>query len=160
MRSNKWTMLRKEIKMKKIMKSILLVLIVVISGSNILFAQNESENAVKTTLNKLFDFSKSKSYEKAASYIAYDGEDKNRIGKESFNAVNKDELNQVKRICKKISALIDLSSKHEFGKFNIQKDVEKESYTIEVNFVSGDQKLVTSFRFIKTASGLLLADLN
>ena len=160
MRSNKWTILKKEIKMKIIMKSLLLVLFVAISGSNILFAQNESENEVKTTLNKLFDFSKSKVYDKAASYIAYEGEDKNRIGKESFNAANKDELNQVKRICKKISALIDLSSKHEFGKFNIQKDGEKESYTIEVNFVSGDQKLVTSFRLIKTANGLLLADMN
>ena len=146
--------------MRILMKSIFLVLFVVISGSNILFAQNESENAVKTTLNKLFDFSKSKSYEKAASYIAYEGEDKNRVGKESFNAVSKDELNQVKRICKKISALIDLSSKHEFGKFTTQKDGEKESYTIEVNFVSGDQKLVTLFRLIKNASELLLTDMN
>ena len=120
MRSNKWTIHRKEIKMKILMKSIFFVLIVLISRSNILLAQNESESAVKTTLTKLFDFSKSKSYEKAASYIAYEGEDKNRVGKESFNAVNKDELNQVKRVCKKISALIDLSSKHEFGKFNIQ----------------------------------------
>ena len=146
--------------MRILMKSIFFVLFVFISGSNILLAQNESETAVKTTLTKIFDFSKSKSYEKASSYIAYEGEDKNRIGKESFNAVNKDELNQVKRVCKKISALIDLSSKHEFGKFNIQKDGEKESYTIEVNFVSGDQKLVTSFKLIKTATGLLLTDMN
>ena len=151
---------RKEIKMKIAMKSIFLVLIVVISGSNILFAQNESENEVKSTLNKLFDFSKSKSYDKAASCIAYEGEDKNRIGKESFKPANKDELNQVKRVCKKISALIELSSKHEFGKFNVVKDEDKESYTMEVNFISGDQKLVTSFRLIKTAGGLLLTDMN
>lgn len=160
MRSNKWTIHRKEIKMKILMKSIFFVLIVLISRSNILLAQNESESAVKTTLTKLFDFSKSKSYEKAASYIAYEGEDKNRVGKESFNAVNKDELNQVKRVCKKISALIDLSSKHEFGKFNIQKDGEKESYSMEVNFVSGDQKLVTSFNLIKAGKELLLTNMN
>src|SRR3989339_525305 len=109
---------RKEIKMKTFMKSVFLVLIVVITGSNILFAQNESENAVKSTLNKLFEFSKSKSYEKAAAYIAYEGEDKNRVGKESFNAANKDELNLVKRTLKKISALLEISSRHEFGKFS------------------------------------------
>ena len=142
------------------MKSIFFVLFVLVSGSNILLAQNESESVIKTTLTKIFDFSKSKSYEKASSYIAYEGEDKNRVGKESFNAINKDELTQVKRVCKKISALVDLSSKHEFGKFSIQKDGEKESYTIEVNFVSGDQKLVTSFKFIKIANGLLLTDMN
>lgn len=146
--------------MKTLMKSMFMAFFIVISGFNLSFAQNESENDVKTTLNKLFELSKSKSYDKAAFYIAYDGEDKNRIGKESFNAANKDELNQVKRICKKISALIDLSSKHEFGKFNVLKEGEKESYTLEVNFVSGDQKLVTSFRIIKTENTLLLTDMN
>ena len=151
---------RKGNKMKIIMKSVFLVLIVIISGSNILLAQNESENEVKSTLNKLFDFSKSKSYEKAASCIAYEGEDKNRIGKESFNAANKDELNQVKRVCKKISALIELSSKHEFGKFNVVKDGDKEIYIIEVNFISGDQKLVTSFNLIKAGNELLLTNMN
>jgi len=142
------------------MKSIFFVLFVLIGGSNILLAQNESETIVKTTLTKLFDLSKSKSYEKASSFIAYEGEDKNRVGKESFNAVSKDELTQVKRVCKKISALIDLSSKHEFGKFSIQKEGEKENYTIEVSFISGDQKLVTSFKLIETPTGLLLTDMN
>ena len=103
---------RKEIKMKTFMKSVFLVLIVVITGSNILFAQNESENAVKSTLNKLFEFSKSKSYEKAAAYIAYEGEDKNRVGKESFNAANKDELNLVKRTLKKIYSSLFFSFLH------------------------------------------------
>jgi hypothetical protein len=146
--------------MKKIMRIIFLVLIVVISGSNILFAQDESEIAVKTTLNKLFDLSKSKSFEKAASYIAYEGEDKNRVGKESFYAANKDELNQAKRKCKEIAALIELSDNYTVGKFSMTKSENKELYIVEINFISGTQKLVKSYSFIKTEKGLLLTDMN
>jgi len=147
---------RKEIKMKIFMKSVFLVLIVVISGSNILFAQNESENSVKSTLNKLFEFSKSKSYEKAAAYIAYEGEDKNRIGKESFNAANKDELNMVKRKLKKISALLEISNKHEFGKFSTSQTDGKDIFSIEIEYFSNDQKIIETYSFIKTEKGFLL----
>ena len=142
--------------MKIFMKSVFLVLIVIISGSNILFAQNESENAVKSTLNKLFEFSKSKSYEKAAAYIAYEGEDKDRIGKESFNAANKDELNLVKRTLKKISALLEISNKHEFGKFSTGQTDGKDIFSLEMEYFSNDQKIIETYSFIKTEKGFLL----
>ncbi|MFA7228428.1 MAG: hypothetical protein WC061_05275 [Melioribacteraceae bacterium] len=120
----------------------------------------DSETGVKNTLNSLFNYSKSKQFDKASGLIAYNGADNNRNRKDSFNAANKDELGQVKRICKKISALIDLSSKQEFGKFEIKKDGTAENYLIEANFISGDQKLVTIFSFIKTEKGFLMTDIN
>lgn len=147
---------RKEIKMKIFMKSIFLALIVFMSGSNILFAQNESENVVKSTMDKLFEFSKSKSYEKAAAYIAYEGDDKNRIGKESFNAANKDELNLVKRTLKKISALLEISNRHEFGKFSTNKTDGKDIFSIEIVYFSNDQKIIETYSFIKNEKGFLL----
>lgn len=143
--------------MKRTITLGLIILILLTSGSKVIFAQG-AEAAIKSTLNNLFDFSKSKAYEKAALLIAYDGEDKNRIQKEAFNPANKEELSQVKRVCKKISALLDLSSKHEFGKFETKKDGQ--NYIIEVNFISGEQKLVTAFSFIKTEKGYLLININ
>ena len=112
------------------------------------------------SLTSLFELSKAKSYEKAAALIAYDGEDKARLKKDAFNATNKEELAQVKRICKKISALIELSSKYDFGTSSVKQEGENEIQLIEVNFISGAQKLVTEFSFIKTEKGYLLFNMN
>lgn len=145
--------------MRAIMKLTLLIIIIGISSQNHLLAQ-DAESSVKSALKTLFDFSKSKTYEKAATLIAYTGDDKARIRKDSFNPSNADEISQVKRICKKISALIDLSSKHENGRFQKDKNGSPDTYILEVNFISGDQKLVTDFTFIKTDKGYLLTDIN
>lgn len=143
-------------KMNRI-KLVIVLLIFVSSISSTVLAQGAD---VKSNLASLFEFSKAKSYEKAAALIAYEGEDKTRVQKEAFNSANKDELTQVKRICKKISALIELSSKYDFGAPSVKKDGETEIYSIEVSFISGDQKLVTEFSFIKTEKGFLLSNMN
>lgn len=143
-------------KMNRI-KLVIVLLIFVSSISSTVLAQGAD---VKSNLASLFEFSKAKSYEKAAALIAYEGEDKARVQKEAFNSANKDELTQVKRICKKISALIELSSKYDFGVPSVKKDGETEIHSIEVSFISGDQKLVTEFSFIKTERGFLLSNMN
>ena len=123
-------------------------------------AQNSTESNIKSALSNLLTYSKTKNFDKAANLIAYNGDDTKRIDKDSFNPANKDELNQVKRICKKISALLELSSSHEFGEFKTLDEKGKEEFTLKVTFVSGDQKLVTSFSFIKTDKGFLLNNMN
>jgi len=125
--------------------------------TSVVTAQNKD---VKENLKNLFEYSKTKALEKAADLIAYDGEDNTRVKKQSFNASNKDELAQVKRICKKISALIELSSKYDFGTTVSKNEGDQEIQTIEVSFVSGDQKLLTEFSFIKTEKGFLLFNMN
>ncbi len=138
-------------------KALIMVVIFLNSFSTIINAQGYE---LKSNLKNLFEFSKAKSFEKAAELIAYEGEDKERVHKESFNSASKDEIAQVRRICKKISALIELSSKYEFGEPTEKKLGEKEIQTIDVSFVSGDQKLVTEFSFIKTEKGFLLFNMN
>lgn len=118
------------------------------------------EGTIKSNLSSLFDLSKSKSFDKAAGLIAYEGSDATRVQKDSFNSSNKDEIAQVKRICKKIAALIELSTKYEFGQFSSTQNNEKEIFTLDVNFISGDQKLVTVFNFISTEKGFLLTNMN
>jgi hypothetical protein len=146
--------------MKIYFKYTLIILAIIFSCSKTAFAQNADENSIKTALTSLLDYSKSKAFEKAATLIAYDGEDKNRLEKDSFNATNKEELNQAKRICKKISALIELSSKYEFGEFSVSNSSGKNIYSIQVDFISGNQKLVTTFNFIKSGNKYLLNNMN
>jgi len=123
-------------------------------------AQNSPQSDIKNTIVKLLNYSKSKAYDKAALLIAYDGEDKTRILKDSFNPVNKDELTEVKRKCKKISALLDLSSNYEIGTLIVPASESKDAFTLNVVFISGEQKLTTSFNFIKSEKGYLLANMN
>ncbi len=138
---------------------IIFVSLILMSCSSI-YAQNSDEKIIKESLTKLLNYSKEKSFEKAASIIAYTGEDKSREYKTSFDASNKDELNQVKRICKKISALLDISSNYETGKITISKENNIVIYNAEVTFISGEEKLKTNFRFIKVDNGYLLLGIN
>ena len=142
--------------MKKIQTALLLLFFAAAS----LYAQNNIESSLKNNLTQLFSFSKEKSFDKAAVLIAYSGEDQNRNMKAHFDPSNKDEINQVKRVCKKISALLDLSSKYDFGKFENKKTDSSELYLLDVTFLSGDQKLTTTFTFVKTNSGYLLLNVN
>lgn len=119
----------------------------------------DSENEVKKQLNKLIELSKSKNYDKAALLIAYNGEIKERVNKDSFDSTKKNELEKVKRICKKISALIDLSSKYEISNYYVDKN-NPEIHIVEITFTSGTQNLVTQFSFIRNEKGFLLTNMN
>lgn len=119
----------------------------------------DSENEVKKQLNKLIELSKSKNYDKAALLIAYNGEIKERVNKDSFDSTKKNELEKVKRICKKISALIDLSSKYEISNYYVDKN-NPEIHIVEITFTSGTQNLVTQFSFIRNENGFLLTNMN
>ena len=145
--------------MKRALIIELMILMALVSSSKMIFSQG-TEGTVKNTLSTLFDYSKSKAYEKAALLIAYDGEDKTRNHKDAFNPANKEELNQAKRKCKEIAALIELSNKYTIGKFSSAKTGDQEIHTIEVDFISGDQKLVKSYGFINTGKGFLLINMN
>lgn len=144
--------------MKRVLYFILFISLTLMRSSD--FAQKTEESIVKEIVVKLFSYCKEKSFDNAAKLIAYTGEDKNREFKTSYNSNNKDELNQVKRICKKISALLELSNKYEFGKFYVTKEGNLDIYCAEIIFISGEEKLTTTFKFTKTPAGYLLINLN
>ncbi len=125
-----------------------------------IFPQDQDESSVKDVLQKILDYSKTKTYDKAALLIAYNGEDKSRIGTDTFNPSNQEDLNQVKRICKKISALIELSEQYSVNKIEVAKPGDKVIYKISVGFKSGSQVLNTSFEFIKLPKGYALLTVN
>ncbi len=143
--------------MKRSIKFLVMIIALVNFNPIAHYAQSNDDNGVKSAIKNLFEYSKSKAYDKAGKIIAYEGEDKDRVHKDSFNTENKEELNQVKRICKKITALLELSSKYEFGEIS---SPSKNVYSMQVTFVSGEQKLVTSFILEKTEKGFLLISMN
>ena len=138
----------------------LLITLFLFSACGLIFPQNNDESSVRSTLKNIIDYSKSKSYDKAAVLIAYDGDDKARIGNDTFNSTNKDDMIQVKRICKKISALIDISDKYSVSKVDAAKVDGMDGYKALVIFTSGDQELETEFEFIKLAKGYALLNVN
>ena len=138
----------------------ILITIFFFSTCGIIYSQNNDENSVKSTLKNILDYSKAKSYDKAAVLIAYNGDDKSKIGVDTFNPADKDDMVQVKRICKKISALIDISDKYSVSKIDAVKIEDKTGYKVLVIFTSGNQELETDFEFIKLAKGYALLNVN
>jgi len=123
-------------------------------------AQENNDAEIKSTLIKILDLSKSKSYNDAAKHIAYKGEDSKRNLLSPLNPNDKNEFAQVRRIVNKISSLLQLSSKYEIGKIIKSEDDENLNYNIEVIFTSGEQKLTTLFKVINTDYGFLLFDMD
>ena len=138
----------------------LLITIFFLSACGIVYSQNNDENSVRSILKNILDYSKAKSYDKAAVLIAYNGDDKSRFGADTFNPADKDDMVQVKRICKKISALIDISDKYAVSKIETAKIEGKPGYKVLVIFTSGNQELNTDFEFIKLAKGYALLNVN
>ena len=123
-------------------------------------AQENNDAEIKSTLIKILDLSKSKSYNDAAKHIAYKGKDSKRNLLSPLNPNDKNEFAQVRRIVNKISSLLQLSSKYEIGKIIKSEDDENLNYNIEVIFTSGEQKLTTLFKVINTDYGFLLFDMD
>jgi len=142
--------------MKTMMKLFLIVLLPVLN-----YAQpSNQEEAIKSVLVKLFDASKTKNFTAASEFIIYRGADKTREWKDTYKISNATELDEVKRICKKIKALLDLSSGYEFKRLAIEKESEGEWFIQEVEFKSGGQNLTTRFAFLNVNGNFILGDID
>jgi len=146
--------------MKKIIFNFVLLMVLLLFFDLNIFAQNNGVSSAKSSLSLLLELSKTKSYNEAAKFIAYRGTDKERDLKTQYNPSDRNELSQVRRIVNKISALLQLSSKYEIGEIAIVEDEEFVYYNAEVYFTSGEQKLTTIFKLVKTDSGYLLYDMD
>ena len=146
--------------MKKLVSIILLTAFIFYLQPAVISAQQNDAAAVKTVLKNILDLSKSKSYDKLAAYVAYNGDNKSRLYKTTYDPKVKDELIQVQRVGRKISALISLSDNYSISKTEVSKIEGVDGYKVVVNFKSGEQSLETSFEFIKLDSGYALFDIN
>ncbi len=133
--------------------------LILLTATN-LIAQDNEKDTIQNTLLKLFEYSKSKNYTAAAAYMIYNLNDNSRKWKDTFNPENSKELNQVKRMCKKIKALLDISDSYDIGKVNVKKESEGDWHIVEVSFKSGSQTLRTNFAFLQSNERYALGDID
>jgi len=118
--------------------------------------QNKVSEVIKIKLEKLFSFSKSNHFQKAAKLIAYRGKDKNRILKDSFNYKNPSEKQKVDWICKRIKKYLLISDSYKIGKLTQRGTKKTHKFILSVLFKSGKQILNIKFEFIKVNGNFLL----
>ncbi|MBU2506219.1 MAG: hypothetical protein KJ799_05785 [Bacteroidetes bacterium] len=143
------------------MKRILFLLILItFFASAVTAQQNEKVESLKAATDNIFELSKNKDYKNAADKIAYYGKDAERLFKDHYNYADEKDAAQVKRICKKIKALIDISDSHTFGEITSETKDGIATSKVEVIFSSGEQELITNFLFIEISARLLLFDID
>lgn len=121
-----------------------------------LFAQEKNhEHEVQQILIKLINCSKTMNFKEASKYIAYSGSDEKRDDVDTYNIEERYELNQVKRVCIQLNALLELSE-YTIGEYNITLDDNVPHYNLFVHFNSGDQEIVKRLQFLKSGERYLL----
>jgi len=123
-------------------------------------SMNINAQSSQETLSQILELSKAKKFSEAAALIAYDGPNESKKLQAAYNPNDENELNSVKRICKKIKALIDISDSYEIGNPNETKEDGVDWTVIEVSFKSGNQNLKTIFSFVKVDDKFLLGDID
>lgn len=141
------------------MNRFLNIVVIIFLFTGILFAQTAEQDSIKSIINKLFEYSKTENYSRVASLIAYDGNDQTRYLSSSMNIQDAKEESKVKRIVKRIKAMLDISDSFSFGEFSTKPDPKFKITRIEVLFKSGDQELKTMFSFVQNSQKYLLTDL-
>lgn len=144
--------------MKNIKKILYLVLLFSFASASIYSQKNDDKSAVKASLNKIFELSKSGNFKDAAKLFAYKGNDKTRLFKSTFDYSKRTEKSKVRRNCKKIKAYLDLSDSFEYNGFVTKKIDGVLNYILNVKFKSGSQSLNITFKFIKINGKFVLAD--
>ena len=100
-----------------------------------------SEAEAKKSIENFFALCKKSDFKNASNSLAYSGKDKSRIYKDFFNPNNPDEFKEVKRVCKKVTATLLISDSYSFGKFRDKTIDGKKFKSLDVVFLSGEQKV-------------------
>ncbi|MBU0473410.1 MAG: hypothetical protein KKF62_04545 [Bacteroidetes bacterium] len=119
-----------------------------------------SEQEAKNTTELFFSLCKKNDFQNSAKVLAYYGADKARLYKDFFNPKNPDELKEVKRICKKVNATLLISDSFSFGQYSDQIVNGEKLKSLEVQFLSGSQKIKRKILFIKIEKAVAIFDYN
>jgi len=146
--------------MTRAVSKILFFLFLTASLSTLEAQTISKEELAGNTVLKLLQLSEKEKFEDAANLIAYKGKEKERVDNDIYNYKVSDEAKKVRRICKKINALLSISDSHEFGSFNTKKISGKNIYIFDLFFISGGQKIRVEFSFVDFKNKLILIDLD
>ncbi len=123
------------------------VILLAFIGSNAINAQIDKQSAINVA-NQLFNSCKKNNYRSTADILAYHGSDETRLFKDTYNYSNPQEAAEVKRFCKRMKAMIEISDSYEFGSFRSRKMHGHEVKSLDVIFKSGNQKIKNKLIFI------------
>lgn len=143
---------------KRYLVSCTIVLSVLLFSTS-LFAQI-TEVKAKETVENFFALCKKNDFKNSANILAYYGDDKSRIYKDLFNSNNPDELKEVKRVCKKVTATLLISDSFSFGKFRDRVINKQKFKSLDVIFLSGKQKVKNKVLFIEINGKPAIFDYN
>jgi hypothetical protein len=118
----------------------------------------QAKNDIKSVLTNIIDLSKAKKYDEAAKYIAFCTDEKKKEYKASVPG-NKEQFNHVKRIAKRISAFTEVSTSYNVGSVTSEKIGTNDFQNVTVEFLSGTQKINSTFRFLSVGGTLLLTEI-
>ena len=137
----------------------ILTLIFILFLTSISFSQVTEEEAKKST-ELFFSLCKKNDYPNAAKLLAYYGSDKLRLYSDFYNPNNPDELKEIKRICKKVTATLLISDSFSFGEFKdkIVNGVKLKS--LDIQFLSGSQKIKRKIFFLQIDKKSAIFDYN
>ncbi len=141
------------------MKKVVLPILVFAVLSLISVDVSAQDDAIRSSIDKIFKLCKDKQFEPAAKMIAYSGSDAERNYKSVYDYSNKSEKSKVDRNCKKIKAFLDISDSYEVGKAAANEKMGPDFYTVKVSFKSGSQTLNTNFSFVKINGSFALAEI-
>jgi hypothetical protein len=130
-----------------------LFVVILFSFGGVGFAQNAD---LTVTLNKLFKYSKTRSFSQASALILYKGKDVKRNLKSPYDYSKPSEKKEVDRICKRIRKYLLISDSYSIAK-KVEFNKTTKEYTVIVQFKSGSQKLGIGFVFIKIKDKFLLS---
>ena len=134
-------------------KIVIINIIILLFSATSILAQQIDENALKQTLSKVFELSKSQNFNELSSNLVSSKGDQVR----NYDLQNKSDAKAVKRTAKKIKAYLDLSDSYEYESIVYNEFKGLPSADLKVNFKSGDQELTISFLFVNQAGKILLA---
>lgn len=116
-------------------------------GINSSFAQ-VSEETAKEVANKLFSLCEKENYSSASSLLAYHGSDESRLYKDTYKFTNSSEAGEVKRLCNRLKAMIEISDSYDFGSYRNRKSNGQQLQSLDIIFKSGNQKIKNKLTFI------------
>ena len=138
-------------------KNIIMILLFGILSFNFLSAQPAGDaEQIKSALTKIFEMSKADNYDACAAFIAYSGDDKKREFVDTYNIKDRSEAKDVKRISKKIKALLDITDNYNFTTLTSEKTEGIDIFVQTVDFKSSGQQISTKFEFVKAGEKYLL----
>jgi hypothetical protein len=118
------------------------------------------DQAVKQRIEELFGLCKSGSFEEAAGYVVYRGDDPSLKWKTVCDYSTEEGQKAVHGACNRINAYLSAADSWEFEEFEMEQESEGDWLVWEVAFVKGSERKLVYFAFLEVEGVHALGDID